>query len=84
MPKRRKSSKSWRPVVAKLAKIPIAKSNKARVNFLIDAFADESLKNPYFDEALHFANEMILGKGTNSEKFDKWFRKVKWYRLKQK
>ena len=60
----------------KLFKAAGARTPKGRANYLADAVADEALKNPYLDEALHFAIEMALGKGSAEKRFSTWARKA--------
>ena len=65
----------------KLVKALQAKTSQGRVNYLIDAVAEEGLRDPALDTLLHMVNEVGLAQGPMDKKLQSWIRKTLKHRL---
>jgi len=65
----------------KLVKALTAKTPQGRVNYLIDAIAEEGFHDPLLDSLLHGLNEVGFAKGPLDKKLQAWIRKTLGYRL---
>ena len=64
----------------KLAKALDAKTPQGRINYLIDAFAEEGLHNPLLDSFLHALVEVGFAEGPIDRNLQNWIRKTLRYR----
>ncbi len=61
----------------------MAKTTKGKLNYLVDAYFDEKLKNPFLDELAHFLVEYNYGSGTPEERLSRWAKKFGKYGMKR-
>ena len=78
MPRRKTVTKRMQD---KLVKALTAKTPQGRVNYLIDAIAEEGFHDPLLDSLLHGLNEVGFAKGPLDKKLQAWIRKTLGYRL---